>query len=335
VLLVGDESRRGLDQEALVALAERLRAPVLATYKGKGGFPETHPLSAGIVTGAEIERPLLEEADLLLAVGLDPIELLARPWTYEAGVVALREGTPEDPYLQPRVTLTGPMGDSLSRLSEALGDPMSQWQPGDAAARAAEMRDPLRVAAAGMTSWAVVEAVQEVIGDARVTVDAGAHMFPVTWFWRSTRPNRFHISNGLATMGHAVPAAIGAALAAPGDTVVAFTGDGGFTINAAELETALRAGVKVIVVVVNDASLTLIRVKQDETGLERANVDFAPSDFAQVAAGFGVTGLRAETEGQLRTALAAAVAGDQTAVIDVAVSGEDYGEIHRLIRKGR
>jgi acetolactate synthase-1/2/3 large subunit len=286
-------------------------------------------------TGAEIERPLLEEADVFLAVGLDPVELLARPWTYEATVVALREDGRRDDYLEPRVTLTGPLDETLARLSARLSEPKSEWQPGDAAARASEMRAPLRAPGGPLTSWAVVESVQEALGDARVTVDAGAHMFPVTWFWRSSLPNRFHISNGLATMGHALPAAIGAALAAPDDPVVAFTGDGGFTINAAELETAVRAGVKVIVVVIDDASLTLIRVKQDESGLERANVDFVQSDFARVAAGFGVAGAQAETVEELRTAVAAAAARDGSTVIDVTISGDEYGEIHRLIRSGR
>jgi acetolactate synthase-1/2/3 large subunit len=159
-------------------------------------------------------------------------------------------------------------------------------------------------------------------------------MFAATWFWRSERPNRFHISNGLATMGFAVPAAIGAALAAPAETVIALTGDGGFTINAAELETAARAGAKVIVIVLNDASLSLIRVKQDEIGLDRSDVDFVRSDFAAVAEGLGVRGARASTEGELRAAVEAAVSAPRTTVVDVAIDGGEYAQMHRLIRSG-
>jgi acetolactate synthase-1/2/3 large subunit len=159
-------------------------------------------------------------------------------------------------------------------------------------------------------------------------------MFPVTWLWRSERPNRFHISNGLATMGYALPAAIGAALAAPGERVLAFTGDGGFTINAAELETAARVGAKVIVLVLNDSSLSLIRVKQEQNRQERSNVDFVRSDFARLAESLGVKGASASSESELRTALGAALAADATTVIDIQIDGSEYTETHRRVRSG-
>jgi acetolactate synthase I/II/III large subunit len=334
VVLVGDEARRDVDPAGLVALAERLRAPVMSTYKGKGVFPDSHPLAAGIVTGAEIERPLLSEADLLLTVGLDPVELLARPWTYDAPVVALRLGSEADSYLRPRVTLAGPLAASLSALRATLGQTASEWTPGDARERADAMLAQLRSDGGALPAWRVVEIAHELAGDARVTVDAGAHMFPVTWLWGSDRPNRFHISNGLATMGYALPAAIGAALAAPRELVLAFTGDGGFTINAAELETAARVGAKVIVLVLNDSSLSLIRVKQEENRLERSNVDFVRSDFARLAESLGVKGASASNEAELRTALRAALAAQATTVIDVQIDGSEYAETHRRVRSG-
>jgi acetolactate synthase-1/2/3 large subunit len=334
VVLVGDEARRDVDPAGLVALAERLRAPVMSSYKGKGVFPDSHPLAAGIFTGAGIERPLLTEADLFLTVGLDPVELLTRPWTFDAPVVALRLGPEPDTYLRPRVTLAGPIDSSLAALRATLGTPASEWVPGDAKERAGAMLRQLRNDGGELPAWRVVEIAQELAGDARVTVDAGAHMFPVTWLWRSERPNRFHISNGLATMGYALPAAIGAALAAPGEPVLAFTGDGGFTINAAELETAARVGAKVIVLVLNDSSLSLIRVKQEENRQERSNVDFVRSDFARLAEGLGVNGARASNESELRTALGAALAADATTVIDIQIDGSEYAETHRRVRSG-
>src|SRR5579862_8850091 len=104
-----------------------LEAPVLATYKGKGTFPESHRLAAGIVTGAAIERPLLAEADLLLGVGLDPVELLARPWPFEAPVVALRRTGARDDYLSPRWTLAGELEQSLQELLGVLEPPNTTW----------------------------------------------------------------------------------------------------------------------------------------------------------------------------------------------------------------
>jgi acetolactate synthase I/II/III large subunit len=332
VLLVGEEARRDLDQGGLADLAQALSAPVLTTYKAKGVFAESHPLWAGILTGAAIERPLLAEADLFITVGLDPVELLARPWPFDAPVVALRRATAPDSYLKPRWALTGELERSLRTLTGGLTACQSAWAVGDSACHLEAMRAALRGHSSNLSAIDVVGITQEVLGDPIVTVDAGAHMFAATWFWRSARPNRFHISNGLATMGFAVPAAIGAAIARPGETVVALTGDGGFTINAAELETAARVGAKVIVVVLNDASLSLIRVKQAEIGWRRSNVDFVRSDFATLAEGFGVRGLRANTADGLRDALALAHATDGTSVIDVAIDGEEYGALHRTIR---
>jgi acetolactate synthase-1/2/3 large subunit len=332
IVLVGEEARRDLDQRPLLDLAEALSAPVLTTYKAKGAFPESHPLWAGIVTGAAIERPLLAEADLFVTVGLDPVELLSRPWPFDTPVVALRRNTAPDTYLKPSWTLTGELEHSLQTLHAGLAARRSAWAVDDSARHLSAMRGPLRGHSSHLSAIDVVEITQDVLGDPIVTVDAGAHMFAATWFWRSERPNRFHISNGLATMGFAVPAAIGAAIARPQETVVAFTGDGGFTINAAELETAARVGTKVIVVVLNDASLSLIRVKQAEIGWRRSNVDFVRSDFARVAEGLGVRGLRADTGATLRDALALARTSDGTSVIDVAIDGEEYGALHRTIR---
>ena len=95
-----------------------------------------------------------------------------------------------------------------------------------------------------------------------------------------------------------------------------------------------RKRAKVIVLVLNDASLSLIRVKQADIGWRRSNVDFVRSDFAAVAEGLGVRGARASSEDALREALVDAVAATQTTVIDVALDGEEYGELHRRIRGG-
>lgn len=336
VLLVGLEGRLDVAQDDLVHLAERLRAPVLATYKGKGVFPETHRLSAGILTGAEIERPLLEQADLLLAVGLDPVELLPRPWSYPAPVVALREDPAADPYLAPSLTVTGPVGVLVRELSGELNESRSEWREDEIARLASAALATLRVTAVeGLASWEVVEAVAAEApagATVTVTVDAGAHMFAATSFWRSSQPARFLISNGLSTMGYAVPAAVAAAMVRPGETVIAFTGDGGFLLHANELETAARVGAKIVVVVLNDANLSLIRIKQEEAGLVRAGVDFLRSDFALLAEALGARGFRAETVGGLKTAIRDALAAAGSSVIDVATSGAEYAELVRRIR---
>jgi acetolactate synthase-1/2/3 large subunit len=334
LLLVGHEAGGRVEPDALVAVAERLRAPVLSTCKAKGTLPESHPGFAGILTGAALERPLLERADAILAVGLDPVELLPRPWPAPAPLVALRADPAEDLHLRPRFTRAGDIAAGLAELADELGETRSEWRPDELAAARASLLAAVRVPASGsLASWQVVGAVQDELPDgATATVDAGAHMFAATWCWRAGRPGRFLISNGLATMGFAVPAAIAAALVRPEEPVVAFTGDGGFLLHAAELETAARLGARVLVVVLNDACLSLVRVKQEELGHDRLGVDFTRSDLALVAEGLGACGVRVRSEPELRHAVREALHVPATTVIDVALTGDEYGALHRAIR---
>jgi acetolactate synthase I/II/III large subunit len=333
VLLVGDEAA-SVPQADLVALAERLASPVLTSYKGKGVFPEDHELWCGIVTNAALEAPLLAEADLLLAVGLDPVELLPRPWDAPARVLALREHRERAPGYRPAWAAVGPLPELLPRLARLVPGSASEWTPDEVAERRGRLLEQLRVEPAG--GLGAVEAVEAVCAvsppDTTVTVDAGAHMFAVTWFWRSRSPRRFLISNGLATMGYAVPAAVGAALARPREPVLAFTGDGGFLLHGAELETAVRCGVAPVVVVLNDASLSLIRIKQEDRGHERRAVDFSPVRLDLFARSLGAESVRVDDAAGLAAAVAAGFERRAPTVVEAMLSGEEYGALQRAIR---
>ncbi len=141
------------------------------------------------------------------------------------------------------------------------------------------------------------------------TVDAGAHMLAAVPLWEVEAPGELLISNGLATMGFALPAAIAAALVEPSRHVVCFTGDGGLGIALAELETLARLNGKVIVVVFNDAALSLIAIKQSADGHGGpAAVSYARTDFAAVAAGFGIRAERVTDAASYRSAFEAAAA---------------------------
>lgn len=332
LVLVGDEAL-DVPQRDLVALAERLSAPVLTTYKGKGAFPELHPLWCGILTNAALESALLHEADALLAVGVDPVELLPRPWTVSAPVVALRAHAEDALGYGPVVALVGDPPALVAALAERLGEGASLWTAGAVTEARESMLAALRVPSAGPTALEIVEAAQSATpADATVAVDAGAHMFAATWGWRATLPRRFLISNGLATMGFAVPAAVAAALARPGEPVIAFSGDGGFLLHGAELETAVRTGARLVVVVLNDSSLSLIRIKQQERRYRREAVDFGRVDAAGFARALGAGGVVADTPGGVRAAVSRAFGGPGPVVIDVPISGGEYGDLQQVIR---
>jgi acetolactate synthase-1/2/3 large subunit len=335
VLLVGDEAA-DCRQAELIALAERLSAPVLSSYKGKGVFPEDHDLWCGIVSNAAIEGDVLAAADVLLAIGLDPIELLPRPWSATAPVVALRAHGEPAPGYRPRWTATGNVAELVRDLSGSLEASASEWSAAEVSERRDALLAALRIATPG--SLSAVEVVESVLAETpletTVTVDAGAHMFAATWFWRSTRPRRFLISNGLATMGYAVPAAVAAALARPDEPVIAFTGDGGFLLHGMELETAARLGARVIVVVLNDASLSLIRIKQEDRRFRRLGVDFSPARLADVGRALGAEGVQvADTDG-LKTAVRDALARTASTVIEVQLNGAEYRALQHAIRGG-
>jgi acetolactate synthase-1/2/3 large subunit len=333
VVLVGDEAL-AVPQASLVGLVERLGGPVMCSYKAKGAVPEAHPLWCGIVTNAVLEAPLLREADAILAIGLDPVELLSRPWPSDAPTVALREHSEPVPGYGPDHAVIGELSVLVAELSAWLGEPACDWSGAEIAQARDAMLAAIRIAAPNsLSALEVVELVQaQAPAGTLVTVDAGAHMFAVTWGWRSSLPRRFLISNGLATMGFAVPAAVAAALARPDEPVIAFTGDGGFLLHGNELETAVRVGARLVVVVVNDASLSLIRIKQEERRYARTAVDFGPVDAAAYARALGATGAAAGTAAEVTEAVRRALRHPGPAVVDVRTSGQEYGELQRVIR---
>ena len=335
VLLVGDEAA-GVSQGVLIELAELLQAPVLSSYKAKGIFPERHPLWCGIVTNAAAEADVLEAADAIAAIGLDPVELLPRRWAAVPPLLALRAHGEPAPGYRATCELIGRVPMLVQQLLAVLGTPCSEWTEGEVAAYRHAILSRLRIPAPG--SLSAVEAVEAALeaapGSTTVTVDAGAHMFAATWFWRSTLPRRFLISNGLATMGYAVPAAVAAALARPGEPVLAFTGDGGFLLHGAELETAARLGAKIIVIALNDSSLSLIRIKQEDKRYRRAAVDFSRVGLADAGRALCAAGRTVDQADALRDAVCAALAADGSTVIEVLLAGSEYRALQQAIRGG-
>ena len=163
-----------------------------------------------------------------------------------------------------------------------MGCSASDWS---SPARVRELVDDqkrrLDVPGAGFTAQRVVEVAASRLAPlaGRVTVDAGAHMFPATTLWPVTEPNGMLISNGLSTMGFALPAAIGAALLDRGKPVVALTGDGGLLMCVGELLTAVRERLRIITIVFSDASLSLIEIKQQARGLAPSGVTLGAIDW--------------------------------------------------------
>jgi acetolactate synthase-1/2/3 large subunit len=150
-------------------------------------------------------------------------------------------------------------------------------------------------------------------------------MFSAMAFWESRGPYDVLKSSGLSTMGYALPAAIASALHEPGRPAVAMTGDGGLMMCLAELATAVRYGLNIVVVVFNDAALSLIDIKQQRQQRQSRGVRYPAVDLAAAARGLGCRAWRVDEGAPLEPVLAEAFAGTGPAVVDVAVDPAGYG----------
>jgi acetolactate synthase-1/2/3 large subunit len=324
IVLAGLQACAPAAAAVLRAFVDRTGCPVLTTYKAKGVVPEAQPAALGHYIGGVAEEPVIRAADLIVHYGFDPVEGPPQPWRYDAPVLEITEHAFDRALLAPQVCLVGDLAASLREAGSTVG--RTAWTVSEIA----NQKQAIRAAAASghgseLTPQQVVEAVRAgVAADARITIDAGAHMLPVLHLWECAEPRQALISRGLATMGFALPAAIGACLTEPGRPVVAFTGDGGLMMCLGELGTAMQAGCKPLVVVFNDSSLALIGDKQRRRQFGRAGVDFSTTDFASVARGFGWTGYRVADSQQLADAVARAVAAEGPVLIDAEIDAETY-----------
>jgi acetolactate synthase-1/2/3 large subunit len=310
--------------------------PVLHTYRARGVIPDSAAEAAGLVTGGTMEWPLLGAADLIVGLGVDEAEMIPAPWDYSARTILVTEDEPGNHgYFTGAVTLRMPLDQALGVLAAGPGH---GW-PGGAGRSAKE--DTARRLAETAVATSRRLAPQQVVTTVRdgtpaetiATVDAGAHMLVAMPLWEVDEPARLLISSGLATMGYALPAAIAAALCSPEVPVVAFTGDGGLGMTLAEIETAVRLSLQVIVVVFNDAALSLIEIKQKPAGHGGAEaVRYRPVSFAAAATALGAAGAAVSTEPDLAAALAAALRRPGPTVIDAAVDPACYPAVMDLTR---
>ncbi|CAM3646404.1 thiamine pyrophosphate-binding protein [Phaeobacter inhibens] len=323
---------------SLRAFLEHYQIPFVTSYKAKGILPEDHPLclgGAGLSPLADRHLlPLLREADLILALGYDPIEM--RPgWrnAWDCSSQRVIDICAEDNthYMHAAsLTVVAGLAPSLRALTVGaqLADDAPQgnahWPDGQPEAA----RDALAAAFAADADWgpaAIIAECQATLpADTLATADSGAHRILLSQMWHCYEPRALIQSSGLCTMGCAVPMAIGRKLAEPQRTVVSFSGDAGFLMVAGELSTAAELGVAPIFVVFVDASLALIDLKQRQRRLDNAGVDFGLHDFAAIGRAFGGNGVRVRDRASLRAALSEAQPAERFTVIAAEFDREAY-----------
>jgi acetolactate synthase I/II/III large subunit len=315
--------------------------PMLTTYKARGIVADSAPWCAGVATGATIESPVLHAADLIIGVGLDPVELIPAEWPCAAPVISLDPwGIDASSYFVSDEKAIR-HGDLVSSLVEIAAGLSTTWD--EYAGRRFRLQSFEELDAAVQTVMEKVSPLDVVRMTRAVaptgtiaTVDAGAHMLLAVPFWEVDQPNELLISSGLATMGFALPAAIAAALVHPDRAVVCFTGDGGLGMVLAELETVVRLDLRVIVVVFNDATLSLIAAKQQPTGNGGLDaVRYNPIDFAAVARGVGMNAESITSTRDFEDASRRAFASAGPTLLDVAVDPSSYPAVLDAVRGPR
>jgi acetolactate synthase-1/2/3 large subunit len=311
-------------ERAFLDFALKLGVPVFNSLAAKGTFPEQHPLAAGTFRGVASERALLDNADLLVMVGLDPIELFTSTWPYRVPVVTLDEApVTEGPY-RPAIEVIAGLEGGLRALT-ALVTPHAGWNREDLDAYRQQRDAALRPAGDGLLPGAVIRIARERLPDDGIlTVDAGQHKVLTSDLWETRRPRGFHTSSGLGSMAVSIPAALAAKLIEPQTPVVCLVGDGGLLMRAGDLETAVREQLPIVIVVFNDRWLNMIKLQQDRRGFKRVGTAFAGCDFAAVARGFGLEATRVDSEAALDEALQRALASNRPWLIDAIVNPEGY-----------
>jgi acetolactate synthase-1/2/3 large subunit len=293
VLWAGGGALRSGAEAELADLARRLGAPVATTYMGKGAFPEDDPLGAGSACDEPALRVLLEEADVVLAVGTElGAETTGQYELTFGGRLIQIDAAPE--RIGATYSALGLVGDARVVLGALLD--RIEARPGDGAARAASVRDRIaeRLDAQDRAlERGLLEAIRSAVPRDGVT----AWDMTILAYWAAAHfpalePRRFLYPLGSGTLGYAWPAALGASLANPGAPVLAVVGDGGFLYGLQELATARQHALDVVVLVVDDGGYGILREYQRDSYDETVAVDLEQPDFVSLAQSFGVASER-------------------------------------------
>jgi acetolactate synthase-1/2/3 large subunit len=331
LLLVGLGARRPLDAAAIRAFCASHDLPAMVTYKAKGVVADGDPHFAGLFTNGAIEREVIAGADLLIGIGLDPVELIPRPWTHPQPIINIGGCRLDDRHVPFAAQLVTDIPSGLKRLAALL--PQSAWDLDAVRHTVSAQHERICPATDRLSAHRVVQMTADAAAPrARVTVDAGAHMFPATTLWPVSEPNGMLISNGLSTMAFALPAAIGAALLDQDGPVIALTGDGGLLMCAGEILTAVREHLRVIVIVFSDGLLSLIDIKQQQRGLTQAGVSLGNAAWCRLAESLGAAAHLARTEEELAQALEQALGHPGPSLIEARIDPVTYSETLHTIR---
>lgn len=339
LLLVGAGANRKLTSKMLGLFVQKTGMPFISTQMGKGVLDERDPLflgTAALSSGDFLHRAM-DHADLIINVGHDVVEKPPFFMNKDGGSQVIHVNffsAQVDPVYFPQTEIVGDIANSLWQICEAIEIP-SCWDfsyflkiKEHVEAHLKECSNDSRFP---MTPQRLVADVRRSMpSDGIITLDNGIYKI---WFARNYHahePNTVLLDNALATMGAGLPSAMAAHLVCPGRRVIAICGDGGFLMNSQELETAVRLGMDLIVLILRDDAYGMIKWKQASMGLADYGLDFGNPDFVEYARSYGAHGHRIESADGLIPQLEACFGQSGVHVVDLPM---DYTDNNRILNQ--
>ena len=336
LVMIGAACSRPWLTESLSTFVARTRLPFFNTQMGKGAVTGGSNLYMGTAALSEGDyvHEAVARADLIIAIGHDTVEkppfLMKGKGGPKVIHVGFQSATVEQVY-HPDIEVIGDIGATVDGLAERLEGKVSEDQGmvdlrqkilSRLNDRADEDRFPV-------TPQRLVHDVREAMPeDGIVCLDNGMYKI---WFARNYRThvaNTLLLDNALATMGAGLPSAMMASMLYPNRRVLAVCGDGGFMMNSQEMETAVRLGLNLVVIILNDSAYGMIRWKQAVDGFEDFGMRFGNPDFVRYAEAYGAKGSRVASVEELVPTIEAAFAGGGVHLLDVPI---DYSENTRVL----
>ena len=338
VLVIGAGANRTMTGRMLLQFVEKTGIPFLTTQLGKGVIDERHPkfLGCAALSAGDFVHRAIEDSDCIVNIGHDVIE--KPPFFMRDGgptVIHVSSKTAEvDPVYFPHIEVIGDIANAIWQMKEDIV-PNGSWTCGKMLEyRAAEVAHTAPLAADARFPIFPPHLVQQIRDampdDGIICLDNGVYKI---WFARgytAYRPNTVLLDNALATMGAGLPSAMMSAMLYPERKVMAICGDGGFMMNSQEMETAVRLGLNLTVLILNDSSYGMIRWKQANMGFADFGLTYGNPDFVKYAESYGAHGHRVESSAHLKELLARCRDTPGVHLIDCPV---DYSENDQILNK--
>ena len=321
----------------LQAIAEMLMIPVVTTFKGKGAFPENHPLSLGPIGmhGHAEANKLMTEADCVLAIGTrfsDRSVGTFEEFEKNLKIIHMDVDPAEiDKNQTSQIAVVGDVRASLRIMVKMLmqkalkQDENNEWLKHVKEVKE-YWRENLKLHPGEMSAARILRKLREVLPkESIVTTEVGQHQMWASLFYDVIQPGTFFSSTGLGTMGWGFPAAIGAKAARPDVPVVDIAGDGSFNMTENSLATSVLENLPVIVFLVNNYTLGMVAQWQ-RTFYDRRMIGVDQKhcpDYVKLAESYGAQGIRAQSLDELEHAIKAGLKSDVATVIDIPIDPEE------------